>query len=88
MGRIGAKLVEEEEETQAQNKITLGLLSSLLIYSLSFYFLWALCWYTPIGALLSASLVYLFAVYHTQMIDGAYCPKSPYFQRLILSPCS
>ncbi|KAF6761167.1 hypothetical protein DFP72DRAFT_880302 [Ephemerocybe angulata] len=59
MGRIGARLVEEEEETQAQNKITFGLLSSLLIYSSAFFFLWALF-----------CLLYLFAGYHTRMIDG------------------
>ncbi|KAJ2931481.1 hypothetical protein H1R20_g5595, partial [Candolleomyces eurysporus] len=72
MGRIGAKLVEEEEETQAQNKVAFGLISLLFIYSSAFFFLWALFWYTPLGALLSGFLVYLFAAYHTQMIDGNY----------------
>lgn len=70
MGRFGARLVEDEEETQAQNKITFGLLSMLLMYGLSFFFLWALFWYTPMGAVLAASLLYLFARYHNQMIDG------------------
>ncbi|TFK25729.1 hypothetical protein FA15DRAFT_668252 [Coprinopsis marcescibilis] len=72
MGRLGARLVEDEEETQAQNKVAFGLLSSLLIYPTIFYFLWSLFLYTPIGAVLSAGLVYLFAVYHTKMIDGNY----------------
>lgn len=72
MGRLGAKMVEDEEETQAQNKVAFGLLSSLLIYPAAFFFLWALLWYTPLGAILSASIVYFFAVYHTKMIDGNY----------------
>lgn len=74
MGRLGAKMVEDEEETQAQNKVAFGLLSSLLIYPAAFFFLWALLWYTPIGAILSASIVYFFAVYHTKMIDGEFHP--------------
>ena len=70
MGRIGAKLVESEEETQAQNKLAFGLISLFLIYPALFFFLWALFWYTGLGALLSASMVYLFAVYHNKIIDG------------------
>jgi glycerol-3-phosphate O-acyltransferase/dihydroxyacetone phosphate acyltransferase len=70
MARIGARLVKDEEETQAQNKIAFGLLSLLLIYPTIFVFLWALLWYSPIGALLAAFTVYLFAIYHTKMIDG------------------
>ena len=72
MGRIGAKLVESEEETQAQNKLAFGLISLLLIYPALFFFLWALFWYTGLGALLSAFMVYLFAVYHNKIIDGKF----------------
>ncbi|KAF9566800.1 glycerol-3-phosphate-acyltransferase [Agrocybe pediades] len=72
MGRLGARLVENEEETQAQNKVAFGLLSSLLIYPAAFFFLWAMFWYTSLGALVSAVLVYLFAVYHIRMIDSNY----------------
>ncbi|KAF5385969.1 hypothetical protein D9615_002530 [Tricholomella constricta] len=72
MGRLGAKLVKDEEETQAQNKVVFGLLSLLLIYPAAFFFLWALLWYTPIGALLAAATVYLFANYHNRMIDDNY----------------
>jgi glycerol-3-phosphate O-acyltransferase / dihydroxyacetone phosphate acyltransferase len=70
MGRLGARLVEDEEETQAQNKVVFGLLSLLLIYPATFFFLWALFWYTPIGALLAAAIVYLFAIYHIKTVDG------------------
>ncbi|KAF8632302.1 hypothetical protein AX17_004882 [Amanita inopinata Kibby_2008] len=72
MGRFGAALVEHEEETKAQNKVAFGLLSSLLIYPATFLFIWALLYYTPIGAILAALVVYLFASYHNKMIDDAY----------------
>lgn len=69
MGRVGAKLVEHEEETQAQNKVAFGLLSLFLIYLASFFFLWALFGYTLVSALIAVCTVYMFAVYHTKMID-------------------
>ncbi|KAJ3772017.1 glycerol-3-phosphate-acyltransferase [Lentinula raphanica] len=72
MGRFGAHLVEDEEETQAQNKVAFGLLSLFLIYPAIFFFLWALFWYTPIGAILAATMVYMFAIYHNRMITGNY----------------
>ncbi|KAL0572774.1 hypothetical protein V5O48_009187 [Marasmius crinis-equi] len=72
MGRIGARLVRDEEETQAQNKVVFGLLSMLTIYPAIFFFLWALLWYTPIGAALAAATVYLFAIYHNRMINDNY----------------
>ena len=70
MGRLGASLVEDEEETQAQNKVAFGLLSFLLIYPATFFFLWALLHYTSLGAVLAALTVYLFAWYHDKVIDG------------------
>ncbi|KAF9531602.1 glycerol-3-phosphate-acyltransferase [Crepidotus variabilis] len=72
MGRVGAKLADTEEETQAQNKVALGLLSLLLIYPSIFFFLWSTLWYTRVGALVAASVVSLFAVYHVRMIDRSY----------------
>ncbi|PFH44974.1 hypothetical protein AMATHDRAFT_164245 [Amanita thiersii Skay4041] len=75
MGRIGASLAEDEEETQAQNKVAFGLLSLLMIYPTIFLFLWALLYYTPLGALLAAFVVYLFATYHNKMIDGEYAKQ-------------
>ena len=68
--RWAAGLVEDEEETQAQNKIVLGLLSLLCVYSMAFMFLWALFLYTPLGAVVAAATVWLFAVYHVKIIDG------------------
>ncbi|TFY71016.1 hypothetical protein EVG20_g1991 [Dentipellis fragilis] len=72
MARLGARLVEDEEETQAQNKIIFGLLLLVLVYAAAFFFLWAFLWYTPVGALLSAFLVWLFAVYHTKLVNDNY----------------
>ncbi len=72
MGRLGARMVEDEEETQATNKVTFGLLSMLMIYPAAFFFLWALLWYTPMGAILAGGIVYLFAIYHNKMINGQY----------------
>ncbi|KAF9029590.1 glycerol-3-phosphate-acyltransferase [Rhodocollybia butyracea] len=70
MGRFGAHLVHDEEETQAQNKVAFGLVSLFLIYPAAFFFLWALFWYTPFGAILAATTVYMFAIYHNRMING------------------
>ncbi|KAI0058117.1 hypothetical protein BV25DRAFT_1830479 [Artomyces pyxidatus] len=72
MGRLGARLVEDEEETQAQNKVLFGLLLLAMIYPAAFFFLWAFLWFTPIGAVLSVTLVWLFAVYHTKLINDNY----------------
>ncbi|KAK0475577.1 hypothetical protein IW261DRAFT_1567977 [Armillaria novae-zelandiae] len=72
MGRLGARLVEDEEETQAQNKIVFGLLSMMMIYPAAFFFLWAFLWYSSAGALAAAVIVYLFARYHNTLIDDNY----------------
>ncbi|EGO00424.1 hypothetical protein SERLA73DRAFT_181008 [Serpula lacrymans var. lacrymans S7.3] len=72
MGRLGARLVEDEEETQAQNKVVFGLLFLLMIYPAAFWLLWALFWYTSTGALISAATVWLFAFYHNKLINDNY----------------
>ena len=64
--------MEDEEETQAQNKVVFGLLFLLIIYPSAFFFLWALFLYSPIGAMVAAATVWLFAVYHVKIIDGKY----------------
>lgn len=69
MGRIGAKLAEPEEETQAQNKVALGLVSMMLIYPATFFFVWSMLWYTRIGAIVAGGLVYLFGKSHVRLID-------------------
>lgn len=72
MGRVGARLVEDEEETQAQNKIFFSLLSLGLIYPAMFFFLWALFWLTPAGFVVAGICVWAFALYHVRLIDDNY----------------
>ncbi|KAI0332305.1 glycerol-3-phosphate-acyltransferase [Cubamyces sp. BRFM 1775] len=72
MGRVGARLVEDEEETQAQNKVVFGLLLLLMIYPAAFFFVWAFLRYSPVGALVAVAFVFLFAMYHNRLIDDNY----------------
>ncbi|KAI0708950.1 glycerol-3-phosphate-acyltransferase [Cerioporus squamosus] len=72
MGRFGARLVEDEEETQAQNKVVFGLLLLLMIYPAAFFFVWAFLWYTPVGALVALTFVFGFAMYHNWLINDTY----------------
>ncbi|KAG1854377.1 glycerol-3-phosphate-acyltransferase [Suillus tomentosus] len=72
MGRIGARLVEHEEETQAQNKAVFGLLSCMMIYPATFWALWAMLWYTGFGAIVAAFTVWAFAYYHNRLINDIY----------------
>jgi len=71
MGWLGARLAADEE-TQAQNKVVYGLLLLIVIYPAAFFFLWALFWYTPTGALLAWATVWLFAVYHNKLVKDNY----------------
>ncbi|KAI0674865.1 hypothetical protein C8Q78DRAFT_1009320 [Trametes maxima] len=77
MGRVGARMVEDEEETQAQNKVVFGLLLLFMIYPAAFFFLWAFLWYTPAGAFVSAAAVFLFAIYHNSLINDPYSRTAP-----------
>jgi len=61
MGQLGARLVVDEEETQAQNKVLFGMFLLMLIYPTAFVVMWAFLWFTPVGAILSATLVWLIA---------------------------
>jgi glycerol-3-phosphate O-acyltransferase/dihydroxyacetone phosphate acyltransferase len=69
LARIGAKLVIDEEETLAQNKVVLGLLAMFLVYPTAFFVLWALFLFSPIGALLAWGTLYVFAMYHNRLVD-------------------
>ena len=65
-------MVEEEEETQAQNKVVFGLLFLVVIYLAFFAVLWALFGYTLVAGVTAFSTVWLFAIYHVKMIDGEF----------------
>ena len=83
MGRYGARLVEDEEETQAQMKVVFGLLLMLIMYPAAFFVVWAFLWYTPVGALLSGAFVFVFAMYHNRLINSE--SQSPRVHSLL--PC-
>ncbi len=68
--RLGARLAIDEEETQAQNKVLFGMFLLMLIYPTAFVVMWAFLWFTPVGAILSATLLWLFASYHNKLING------------------
>lgn len=70
LARYGARLVEDEEETQAQNKIVFGLLFLLMVYPATFFFVWSLLLFTPLGAILAISFVSLFVIYHNKLVNG------------------
>jgi glycerol-3-phosphate O-acyltransferase/dihydroxyacetone phosphate acyltransferase len=73
LSRLGAQLAEDEVESQAQNKVVIGLiLLVLFIYPTAFFLLWAFMMYTPLGALISAGIVWLLAVYHNRLIRGVF----------------
>ena len=42
----------------------------MLIYHTAFLVMWVFLWFTPFGAILSATLVWLFASYHNKLING------------------
>ncbi|KAF7790728.1 hypothetical protein EIP86_001684 [Pleurotus ostreatoroseus] len=72
VGYWGASLVEDEEETQAQNKVVFGLLLLMMVYGSMGVFVWAVLGYAPVGALLATAFVTLFARYHNSLINYNY----------------
>lgn len=84
--RFGARLAQDEEETQAQNKVVFGLLLLLLIYPATFFFIWAFLWYTPFGALVALLLVTLFANYHNKLINGELMLSYMHTPHLLIGP--
>lgn len=70
MGRLAAGLSEHEEESQAQNKVVIGLLLLMLIYPAAFCALWAILSFTSHGALVAGLTVWAFAYYHTRLVNG------------------
>ncbi|KAJ9108766.1 hypothetical protein QFC21_000086 [Naganishia friedmannii] len=79
MARMGANIVKEEMETQAQMKVAFGLLFSLAVYPFFFFVLWIFMGFTSLGALIAAVLVYGFSVSHKSLVDENYT----HFKRLV-----
>ncbi|WWC64493.1 uncharacterized protein I303_107103 [Kwoniella dejecticola CBS 10117] len=72
VGYLGASLVEEEMETQAQMKVVFGLLLSLITYPVLFFVLWGALRGLALGVVLAAVSVWGLGRYHSQLIDNNY----------------
>jgi glycerol-3-phosphate O-acyltransferase / dihydroxyacetone phosphate acyltransferase len=72
VARLGAKMVEDEEETQAQNKVVFGLFLAYVAYAILGIFIWASFSYTTLGALAGLGIIYTMAWYHNSLIDGTF----------------
>ena len=71
-GILGARLVEDELETQAQMKIALGLVLSFLTYPVLFFTIWAIFRQVPLGGAIAACAVWLLGRSHSALIDENY----------------
>ncbi|CAG8601347.1 4883_t:CDS:2, partial [Paraglomus occultum] len=71
MGKLSAKY-EKYEESRAQNKILLGLLWLILSYTIMFFAVWLLLFFTPLGVVLAGAVVFIFAWYHVILVDSHY----------------
>lgn len=72
VGILGSRLVEDELETQAQMKITLGLVLSFLIYPILFFAIWEVFRQVPLGAGIAAGMLWLLGRYHSALVDENY----------------
>lgn len=72
VGILGARLVEDELETQAQMKVAFGLILSFLTYPILFFTFWAIFRQLPLGAAIAAGAVLLMSRYHSALIDENY----------------
>lgn len=72
IGTLGAHLVEDELETQAEMKIVFGMFISCLTLPVLFFSLWAVFRQVPLGAALAAGTVWLLSRYHTALVDDNY----------------
>ncbi|ODN73335.1 hypothetical protein L202_07874 [Cryptococcus amylolentus CBS 6039] len=72
VGILGARLAEDELETQAQTKITFGLILSFLTYPVLFFSLYAVLKQWTFGAVIAAVSVWMLGRYHSTLIDENY----------------
>jgi hypothetical protein len=71
-GILGARMAEDELETQAQMKMFLGVFFSFITYPITFFiFLWLFA-AVPLGMAFAAGAVWLIGKYHTALIDQNY----------------
>lgn len=72
VGILGARMVEDELETQAQMKIAFGFLLTLLTFPVLFFTLWAVFRQVPLGAAIAAGVVWLLGRFHSALVDDNY----------------
>ncbi|CAG8503517.1 1638_t:CDS:2 [Acaulospora colombiana] len=68
LGKVSVKF-EKYEESMAQNKIMLGLVWLMISYTILFFMVWTMLFYTPLGLVLAAGAVFIFAWYHVALVD-------------------
>jgi len=72
IGVLGARMAEDELETQAQMKVFLGVFVSFVTYPIGFLiFLWMFR-HVPLGMAFAAGAVWLLGKYHSALIDQNY----------------
>jgi glycerol-3-phosphate O-acyltransferase/dihydroxyacetone phosphate acyltransferase len=76
-----------DEESMAQNKLVVGLLSFLAIYSFWFWIIFALFRSTPIGAVVAAITIWGIEFYHGRLIDDNYLRYVPWSRPSTPAPC-
>ena len=72
VGTFGARMVEDELETQAMMKIVFGLLFSAISVPIMFFLVWSVFWQVKLGAAIAAGIVWLLQRYHYSLIDENY----------------
>ncbi|WVF72917.1 hypothetical protein IAT40_007735 [Kwoniella sp. CBS 6097] len=72
VGILGARMAEEEMETQAQMKVALGCVLSLIYYPVLFFLLWGVLSTYTLGAVLAVGAVWVLGRYHSALIDENY----------------
>ncbi|WVR07618.1 hypothetical protein IAU60_004660 [Kwoniella sp. DSM 27419] len=72
VGILGARVAEEELETQAQMKVAFGLLLSLITYPILFFILWSVLKAYTLGAVLAGGIVWALGRSHSALIDENY----------------
>ena len=72
VGVLGGRLAEDEVETQAQMKIALALVLTLLMYPILFFVLCGAFRQIPLGAALAAGILWLLRRYHSALVDENY----------------
>ena len=54
-------------------QVVFGLLLLLIMYPAAFFVVWAFLWYTPVGAIIAGTFVFVFAMYHNRLINSKFC---------------